>query len=170
MNNKIVFIVYLGCALLLSQSVLGAQPKKSIDANSENVTVITSERMVYDSQNQSAVFEENVVVTDPKLKLSSDKLTVEFDESSKVEEIQAQGSVYIEQEDKRAWAESADYNVVSGKMVLRGEPLIRQGEDMLQGDTITFWRDQNRMVCEPNARLTIFSQDVGIRNSIEGKQ
>lgn len=134
------------------------------------VTVITSESLVYDNGRRSAIFEQNVLVTDPKMKLMSDKLTVEFDEDNKVRYILAEGNVYIEQEDKTAWADRASYDVASGKVVLVGDPLIKQGKDMLQGEKITFWRDETRMVCEPNARLTIFTQDADMRSQLEGKK
>jgi len=148
-----------------------ADEKRERPAMAEGeVTVITSESLIYDNGEQSAVFEQNVVVTDPKMKMMSDKLTVEFDDDNKVKYILAEGNVYIEQEDKTAWSEYASYDVASGKVVLRGEPMIKQGKDMLQGEKITFWRDETRMICEPNARLTIFTQDGDKRGQLEGKK
>ncbi|MFO8089858.1 MAG: LptA/OstA family protein [Desulfatiglandaceae bacterium] len=146
----------------------GEEESKPPRENDEPVTVITSEKMVYNSEKQTAVFENNVQVEDDRLSLSSEKLTAEFDENNEVKSLLAEGSVYMEQDDKTAWAESASYNVETGKMVLKGDPLVRQGKDMLQGETITFWRDESRMVCEPDARLTIYSQDSKMREQLNG--
>ena len=43
---------------------------------SDEVTVITSDRLLYDYKNAFAVFDDNVVVIDPDLKLTSDHLLV----------------------------------------------------------------------------------------------
>lgn len=145
-------------------------PPVNTDEGGGDVTVITSEKMVYDSQKQTATFEENVQVADPEIELSSDKLTAEFNKDSEVEFIRAEGNVYIEQNDKKAWAQFASYNMESGKVVLKGEPLIKKGKDMLQGDSITFWRNESRMVCEPNARLTIHSENTEVRDQFDGKE
>ena len=51
---------------------------------SDEVTVITSDRLLYDYKNAFAVFDDNVVVIDPDLKLTSDHLLVRFDENGEV--------------------------------------------------------------------------------------
>jgi lipopolysaccharide transport protein LptA len=144
------------------------KPERPKLANGE-VTVITSETLTYDSAKQMAIFEKDVVVTDPNMKMMAEKLSVKFDGDNQVTFIRAEGDVYMEQEDKTAWAAAATYDLESGKVVLLGSPIVRQGKDMLQGEKITFWRDETRMVCEPNARLTIFSQDDKVRSQLKGK-
>ncbi len=121
-----------------------------------DATVITSTRLTFDQKEQYALFEENVEVTDPSLHLVSDRLTVFFDEDNQAKSIEALGNVVITQEDTIAWAQKATYEVPSGKIFLEGSPRIRRGRDVLEGDTITFWRDDNRMICEPHARLVLF--------------
>jgi lipopolysaccharide transport protein LptA len=133
-----------------------------------DVTVITSERLTYDSQEQFALFENEVEVRDPQMFLTSDTLTAHFDADNKVRRIEAQGSVYIRQEDRQAWGGSASYDVESGKMVLADNPRVKRGRDMLTGGTITFWRDKSQMVCEPGARLVIFPQEGGARDQLTG--
>jgi hypothetical protein len=34
-----------------------------------------------------------------------------------------------------------------------------QGRNILEGEVITFWRDQQRLECKPRARLVIYSED-----------
>lgn len=119
-------------------------------------TVITSTRLTFDQQERYALFEEDVVVEDPSLRLLADRLTVFFDEQNQAESIEAVGNVLIEQEETTAWARKATYDVVSGMIFLEGSPRIRRGRDVLEGDTITFWRDDNKLICEPQARLVLF--------------
>lgn len=162
--------IVLGAFLLIWADCGYARQADRPVIESGEVTVITSESLVYDSENQSAVFETDVLVTDPDMKLQADKLMVKFDEDNQINYIQADGNVYIEQADKKAWSESASYDLESGKVVLVGDPLIQQGRDMLQGDRITFWRDESRMVCEPNARLIINNQSTQVRSQLEGEK
>jgi lipopolysaccharide export system protein LptA len=61
-----------------------------------------------------------------------------------------------------ASGEKAAYDIKDGKLQLTGNPLIRRGQDTLAGTTITLWRNSNRILCEPNARLVLASeQDLG---------
>lgn len=122
-------------------------------------TVITSTRLTFDQQQLFALFEENVVVTDPALKMTADRLRVVFTEDNQAESIEADGNVVITQEGTTAWAGKATYDVASGQILLEQSPRIRRGRDLLEGETITFWRDDNRMVCEPRARLVLFPND-----------
>ncbi len=122
-------------------------------------TVITSSRLTFDQEQRFALFEEDVLVVDPSLRLTADRLTVVFDENDQAETIEAEGDVVIEQEGTTAWSQKATYEVPSGKIFLEGAPRIRRGRDVLEGDTITFWRDDNRMICEPQARLVLFPDD-----------
>lgn len=127
------------------------------------LTVITSDRLTYDGGRGLAVFEGNVVVSDPSLKLKSDKLTVFFAERSEVKRMLAEGRVVISSEDRRGWAKRASYDVASGQVVLEGEPRVMRGKDMLIGDRITFWRDENRVLVESEKNRTPTIEQPGAR-------
>lgn len=135
-------------------------------APADDLTVVTSERLTYDAKQLFALFENNVVVSDPEMKLKSDKLTIRFTEKNEMTSILAEGHVVMTQADKTAWAQKATYEVASGRIVLEGEPRITRGKEILQGDKITFWRDQNRMICEPNARLVIQPEKKETRRQV----
>jgi lipopolysaccharide export system protein LptA len=135
----------------------------------DDVTVITSDRLTFDYSKQYALFDGNVIVTDPEMKLTSDKLTVRFSEENDVETIIAEGNVRIWQADKVATGGHAKYEVASGRIQLTRDPKVRRGKDLLEGTTITFWRDENKMVCEPQARLVIFPEKGGTRDQLFGE-
>lgn len=145
-----------------------AEPVDEFDT-SDGATVITSERLTYDQQKGYALFEKDVVVVDPGLRLKADRLTVRFNESNDAEFIEAEGRVVIEQEDTTAWAGKATYEVSTGKIFLEESPRIKRGRDTLEGDTITFWRDDNKMICEPQARLVLYPEKGGARDSLFGE-
>jgi lipopolysaccharide transport protein LptA len=132
------------------------------------LTVITSDQLTYDSTKGFALFENNVVVSDPGMKMKTDRLTIHFAEKNDVKNIVAEGGVVMSQGDRKAWAQKATYNVATGEIVLEGNPRVLRGKDLLIGDRITFWRDENRMRVEsvnrkptmenPGARLILYPE------------
>lgn len=155
-------------ALALGLAACASFAQSADNEDFSDITVITSDKLTFDAGEQYALFEKNVVVTDPDMNITSEKLTVHFTEENKVKTIIAEGSVVMKQADKTAWAERASYFVDSGKIVLNGTPRVQRGVDVLEGGAITFWRDDNRMVCEPNARLLIYPQQGGTREQLLG--
>jgi len=146
---------------------LAAEEAKAADSGGD-VTVITSEKLTFDYKKRYALFEHNVMVTDPEMQLASDQLMITFDEDGKAQAIKAEGRVTITQADKTAQAGMATYDLETGKIVLADKPRVTRGRDMLEGDMITFWRDDNRMVCQPRARLVIFPEKGGVKEQFIG--
>ncbi len=123
-------------------------------------TVITSQRLDFDNRQRVAVFEGDVLVEDETLQLQSDLLTVIFDEDEQPVRLEARGNVKILQENRLSRSESAVYDIAEGSMVLTGAAEVQRGNDLLKGDTITFWRDEDRIEVRPG-RLIISPQTRG---------
>lgn len=158
-------LVLIGLSITCS---LHAAEKKQ--AENREKTVITAERLTFDYTNRFAFFEKDVVVKDPDMTLHADTLKVLFGKDNKAQAIRAEGNVVIEQKDRKATSGLAIYDVVGGKIVLKVNPVVRRGEDALQGDVITYWRDKNLMICEPGARLVIYPGESGTdRNLLLGE-
>jgi lipopolysaccharide transport protein LptA len=138
-----------------------ADDGRSLEA-SPNVTVITSDKLTFDYIKKFALFENNVVVNDPRLQLSANRLTVVFTEDGGAQTIKAEGKVLMTQGDKKSRSDVATYDVPSGRIVLAGgPPQVMQGRNILEGEVITFWRDEQRVECKPRARLVVYSEDYG---------
>ncbi len=154
--------------LLLAAPAAGLEVEGDFEIDEAEATVITSKRLTFDQTHQYALFEDDVVVVDDSMRLTADRLTVFFDDDNQAELIEAVGNVVMQQEDTTAWARKATYSVEEGTIFLEGSPRIRRGRDVLEGDTITFWREDNRMICEPRARLVLFPDDGGSRDFLLG--
>ncbi len=138
-----------------------ADDGRSLEA-SPTATVVTADKLTFDYIKQFALFENNVLVNDPRLQLSANRLTIIFTEEGGAQTIKAEGDVLLTQGEKKARADVATYDVVSGKIVLAGgPPQVMQGRNILEGEVITFWRDQQKLECKPRARLVIYSEDFG---------
>lgn len=132
---------------------------KSIEAD-DSATVVTSDKLTFDYRKKFAIFEGSVVVSDPRMQLKSDRLTVVFGDDDKIKSIKAEGKVFITQGDKKARGDVATYDLVTGKIVLvGGPPQVLQGRNIMEAEVITFWRDEQRVECRPRARLVVYSDD-----------
>lgn len=160
--------IWLMAAVLAAGLVAGrparaamADDGQSLEA-SPDATVVTADKLTFDYIQKFALFENNVQVNDPRLQLSANRLTIVFTEDGGAQTIKAEGKVLLTQGDKKARADVATYDVVSGKIVLAGgPPQVMQGRNILEGEVITFWRDEQRLECKPKARLVVYSEDFG---------
>jgi lipopolysaccharide transport protein LptA len=114
-----------------------------------NQTVITSRQLLYDYRRSIAMFEGKVVVTDPQIRITSDRLIVVFGVSNEVQSVTALDDVKIYNADREGSCERAVYKVPASEIMLSGSPVLRRGRDVLKGDRITFWTDREVVVCEP---------------------
>jgi lipopolysaccharide transport protein LptA len=166
---KVLHLVVLAAWMAAVAGAWAVKPDASGEMESAgDVTVVTSDRLTFDYQKRYAFFEHNVVVNDPQMQLASDRLMIYFSEDGKATAIKAEGRVTITQTDKTAQAGVASYDIASGKIVLADRPRVTRGKDILEGDVITFWRDSNRMVCQPQARLVIFPEKGGTKDKLLG--
>lgn len=166
--NKFYRFGLLG--LLLATGSVGAADKDAAKKTEgeEEVTIITSDKLTADYKQHYALFEGTVVVTDPQMQLTSDRLTVTFDANNKIKTLKADGKVNIRQTDKLAKADTATYDIDSGKVVLTGKPRVMRGKDMLEGDEITMFRNESRILVHPRARLVVYPERGGAREQFFG--
>lgn len=151
--------------LLAGAHIAAAEPANAgfaapdaVLASETNCTVITSARLAFDQKNMTAVFEGGARVSDPQIEIQSDRLTVYFSNDKKARLIEAEGNVVISRETIKAMARRASYAVAEGKISLTGNPVVTREKDALAADTIVLWRNSGRIICEPNARLTVYSE------------
>lgn len=150
-----------GLFLALAAAVPAAMEDdgRSLEA-SATATVITADKLTFDYLKKFAQFENNVVVNDPRLQLRANKLTIVFTEAGGAQTIKAEGQVLLTQDDKKARSDMATYDVTTGVIVLAGgPPQMMQGRNILEGEVITFWRDEQRLECKPKARLVVYPDD-----------
>jgi len=120
-------------------------------------TVITSGQLTYDYKRSIAVFEEDVVVEDPQVRIESDTLTVMFDQTNDIKSVTSLGNLRISSENRRAQCRKAIYLARRGEILLNGDAKLYRDRDMLAGNQITFWLNEERVLCKPG-RLVIHPQ------------
>lgn len=121
--------------------------------------VIKSHTLEWDNAKETVTFSgevnaemEDFVVDCPKMQIiyksTSDQKSSDSVEA-KIEKIVASGGVKITRsEGGTATAERAIFYQMDEKLVLEGNPSVKQGRDLLEGDRITIFLKENRSLVE----------------------
>jgi lipopolysaccharide export system protein LptA len=104
-----------------------------------------------------AVFQGNVVVTDPQLTLKARTLTVLFDKQNQIRSLRAIGDVRMAQPamDRRGSSDVVLYIAAKSQVTLINNAVLQKGKNQVRGDRITFVLDKETVLVEP-AELVIF--------------
>lgn len=159
-------VVFLSLFIQMSFAVTN-ESDFNIVTLSTNGTLVTSKSLLLDQKEGKAIFDGNVCVEDKELTIKTDRLIIYFTKDYEIIKIEALGNVVISREEFKATSKKAEFEVETGKVVLTGSPRVTRQEDTLSGETITFWRKEDRILCEPNAMLFIRSNDKGIREGLK---
>lgn len=120
-------------------------------------SIITSDRLDVDRGNNTAIFEGNVHVKDPKGEIWADRMEVFYgDNGRKVDKIVCMGkNVIILSRRRKSRSDKAIYTAIDGKIVLTGDPRIDHGKHVYRADKIIMFKDTDKVIFEPKARLIL---------------
>jgi lipopolysaccharide export system protein LptA len=110
---------------------------------------ITSDTVEADQKTNRITFKGNVVAKQEDTTLYANTLTITYDPNTKkVKEIVAVGNVKVVQLDRRATGQKATFDQEKNKVVLDGEAVVREGTNVIRGERIIFYVDEERSVVE----------------------
>ena len=125
-------------------------------------TTITSQTLEVEYESYVGTFEKDVVVTDPKGRLTADRVIVFFDAKGKeIKRIEAYGDVIIKLEGRESNSQKAVYTPDDGKIVLTGDPKVEEGKNIYAADRITIYRWEDRVIFEPRAKFILHKDEKG---------
>ncbi|HOP40815.1 MAG TPA: lipopolysaccharide transport periplasmic protein LptA [Geobacteraceae bacterium] len=141
--KKILAFAYLILFIAVSAS-FAAAPGRGSDGQP---IVIKSNELQADTIARIATFLGKVVAKQGDITIHTDKLVVRYAEKGgDVEKVEAFGNVRIVQENRIGTARYAVYFTKSGKIVLSGSPKVIQGKDMVSGNEITYFVNEEKSV------------------------
>jgi lipopolysaccharide export system protein LptA len=110
---------------------------------------ITSDTVEADQKTNRVTFKGNVVAKQEDTTLYANTLTILYDPNTKkLKEIIAVGNVKVVQLDRRATGQKATFDQDKNKVVLDGDAVVREGANVIRGERITFYVDEERSVVE----------------------
>jgi lipopolysaccharide export system protein LptA len=127
----------------------GEEPIGLDFAVAEEPIRVSAKTLEWDHKAHRATFHGEVVARQKDLEIYSDDLMVFFNETDNdVTRLVAKGNVRIIQLDRRATCEEAVYDRSQNRLVLEGDPVIRQGQNEVRGRRVIFYVEERRSVVE----------------------
>jgi len=137
-------------------ALLGNQPALSTQAPVR----ITSDKMVYNQAENSVVFQGNVHGTHTDMAIWAERITAYFSDKKKnkdakqdkgpgdfgdtIERIVAEGNVRLAANKNEGACGKLTYLVSEGVIHMDGNPILREGQNTVRGDSIKFYIRENR--------------------------
>ncbi|MGE5284846.1 MAG: lipopolysaccharide transport periplasmic protein LptA [Actinomycetota bacterium] len=108
---------------------------------------VTADRVSADSVRNTVTFEGNVVARQGDVTLYADRIEADYSrEAGAIDRIEAAGNVRFVQEGREARSARATFHNLEQQIVLSGGATLRQGQNTVQGDTLTIFLRENRSV------------------------
>jgi lipopolysaccharide export system protein LptA len=159
-NAKLFSLIMVAwLCLVASPSVSADRVQKDLEKGKGQTIVIKSNRLEVDNKKRVVTFTGHVDARRGDLIINCEKMFVYYsgtmtDDPSqkgdlKIEKIVAVGEVRITRPSGGlAMAEEAVYYQQDEKVILTGNPTVKQGEDVVEGSTITLYLREDRSVVE----------------------
>jgi len=130
----------------------------AINADPSEPVEITADSLSVDQDTGVAVFSGNVRIGQGDLRLSAGDVRVIYDgQSGEVSRLSITGGVTFVTSTEAAEAETADYDLLSGTLLLSGNVLVTQGQSAISADRIRIDLNSGSAVMEGQVR-TILNQ------------
>jgi lipopolysaccharide export system protein LptA len=111
---------------------------------------IASNTLEADQKQNRVTFKGNVVAKQEDVTLYANTMVVIYDpDTKKIKEVIAIGNVKVVQLDRRATGQKATFDQDSNKVILDGDAVVREGTNVVRGERITFYVEEERSVVEP---------------------
>lgn len=108
---------------------------------------VAADSLSADSIRNTVTFEGNVVARQADVTLYADRIQAGYSrESGAIDRIEAEGNVRFLQEGREARSARATFHNLEQRIVLSGGATLRQGQNTVQGETLTIFLRENRSV------------------------
>ena len=110
---------------------------------------IVSDTVEADQKKSTVTFKGNVVAKQEDTTLYANTLVILYDPDTKrPKEMMALGNVKLVHLDRRVTSQKATFEQEENKIVLDGKAVVREGENVIRGERITFYVDEERSIVE----------------------
>ena len=143
MNNIFMSIKLLMIFLLITVSV-EVTAKEVVDTPIR----VQADSMKYFGKDKRSVFSGNVISFNETFNLTSDSVTVLLDDNLTIWKIISDGNVNFKTDDIISTADTAELNEKSKVIVLQGDVKVWQAENLLEGDKMTIYYEENKILID----------------------
>lgn len=161
----VVLKSFISCLILafllfhLTSALAETKPKKTDGVNAPGSIIITSDTFEVDDLQNIVIFSGGVDARMDEFTMTCNKMVVYYqrqsgedetkDVNANIDRIIATGAVKIIQKDGgEATAEKATYYQNDEKIILTGKPVVKRGNNVVEGSYITVFIAENRSIVE----------------------
>lgn len=120
---------------------------------------VEAENLAVDQNDGTAIFTGNVIIIQGEMRLTAPKVRIVYDEAgSRVQEMRAEGGVTLVSGADAAEAETADYNIDTGNILMRGNVLLAQGDNTFASDRMDVNLDAGTAQMQGRVRTVLQSE------------
>ena len=119
---------------------------------------MAADKLTISQTDGSARFEGNVMIAQENIKIMAQLVVVTYLENGDISQLSASGGVTVLTQTESAEAKTADYDLGSQKLVLRGDVLLTQGQNAISSDTMTIDLKTGAAFIEGRVRTTLSSE------------
>ena len=137
-------------AFALAALLAAAPAKSSADGGVKTSPVspkypllIDAEHLHIEGKKQEALWRGHVKVTRGPTNIFCNRLLAHYTEQQEVRRVQCYGNVEVFSEDKWAKGDQADFDNITGILVVTGNPEAKQGANHVRGTKVTFSVDED---------------------------
>ncbi|MHA1546992.1 MAG: lipopolysaccharide transport periplasmic protein LptA [Alphaproteobacteria bacterium] len=118
-----------------------ATPLSNMAVNAKAPIQIEADNLEIDDNKKNAVFSGRVIATQEKMRLTTDKLVINYRSGKdggnpQLRTIDARGNVVMKVRDQVATGAWAHYNLLEEKLTLSGKVVLSQGKNVIRGEKI----------------------------------
>jgi lipopolysaccharide export system protein LptA len=161
---------YLFILFVLLTTSLAYAENKLFNKQSDEPIEITSNRMEAFNEKKLVVFSGNAIAKQGNKVLKADQLnlyykkepgkkvkvgTTETEGTGDLEKVEAKGNVSLTQGGRTATGDEAIYLRDSGKVILTGNPVLSEGKNLIKGDRVIVFLNEDRGVVESNTKKQV---------------
>ena len=140
-----------------SGTVASGAPKPK--GKPSRVAVDAKHLKVYGKKNE-AVWSGNVKARRGPTRINTDRLIAHYGDDQEVTRVEAEGGVEVQDGEKWARGDHADFDNLRGLLVVTGNPIARQGDSWVKGTRVTFTVGDDRIDVE-KAESLIHTKPLG---------
>jgi len=119
------------------------------DTNSRAPIDISSDTVEATQKQNTVTFKGNVIAKQENTTVSANLLVITYDvDNKRVKEIVASGNVKVVSQDRRATGQKVVFNQDENKVTLEGDAVIREGENVVRGERVTYYINEERSIVE----------------------
>jgi lipopolysaccharide export system protein LptA len=165
--------IFILCTLLILLVVPIAQAKDNSaknKINSKEPIEIVSDRMDAFNEKKMVIFSGHAVATQGDKEIKSDRLLLYYKKETgkkdktgvkaiegtgDLEKIEAKGNVIVTQKARVATGDEAVYFQDSGQIIMTGNPTLRDGKNLIKGDKVIVFVNEDRGVVESDQKKRV---------------